>query len=685
MSRPAQIALNRKLILERSIYKRIASLFKDIAVKGAGVFSDVRHYEYDIEIVLLDHYRLVFKEFGDDYRQSHNIIISDRNNSLLNSTADFAFRHQAMKQSRIITNTNVRQLNKIKNIARTQLPELIKVNPKLTQHQLVHDLYSAAMLRRVEAISIFETQWSAEYSKMHEVEFLRGKVSQTKAILNQNEKRWDAMGDDKMRDWHADADSQIVDIDEPFEVNGEHLMHPGDTSLGASLNNIINCRCTVSYDIGEPDLVDLTEHPELGDKIMMMRDTGKGGASDFNLEAAKEELAGQIDAMIENPNTSDALKEKLYQIRISANNALSQAGINKVKKKLTEMAPAKAFSAADAKEELFVRIQDLNELAEKIGNDTLRDEAYKLTFDVHKVTNKDDYNAVLKKIKKFEASYSHQPVGGLNKLTDSEATIARRIEETVEKYKDAVIHSTADDLPNKYENFEFGKFDGNQVIVMNQYKGGSSNINEAVRSKFFFSKDPSDTYTKNIVEQLTESIKKSRVASNTTVYRGISSFESELYGKVGDIVVAPNFQSTSLNLKVAQEFRRQHTGGKIIKISLPKGTNALPIDEALNNEGIQSSFHGEQEVVLPYGSRYKITGITHDGFELDYLGAELKIMQLISHTSNITAFTSKFISGKFLDRMVISLPELIATLLVSGREDEAKQIIQDFERGLINR
>ncbi|MFD1423417.1 phage minor head protein [Laceyella tengchongensis] len=48
---------------------------------------------------------------------------------------------------------------------------------------------------------------------------------------------------DRTRPWHLEADGQIKRLDEPFEVNGEKLMFPGDTSLGATADNIVNCRC----------------------------------------------------------------------------------------------------------------------------------------------------------------------------------------------------------------------------------------------------------------------------------------------------------------------------------------------------------------------------------------------------------------------------------------------------------
>lgn len=65
-------------------------------------------------------------------------------------------------------------------------------------------------------------------------------------------KRWIATLDERTRDWHAEAHDQERDIDEPFEVHGELLMFPGDATLGASAENIIQCRCTVAFEYVRP-------------------------------------------------------------------------------------------------------------------------------------------------------------------------------------------------------------------------------------------------------------------------------------------------------------------------------------------------------------------------------------------------------------------------------------------------
>lgn len=65
-------------------------------------------------------------------------------------------------------------------------------------------------------------------------------------------KRWVATKDDRTRHLHDKLDGQEVPLDEPFIVDGEELMFPGDISRGASAGNVINCRCTMVEFIKEP-------------------------------------------------------------------------------------------------------------------------------------------------------------------------------------------------------------------------------------------------------------------------------------------------------------------------------------------------------------------------------------------------------------------------------------------------
>lgn len=65
-------------------------------------------------------------------------------------------------------------------------------------------------------------------------------------------KTWRSAQDNRVRDWHWQADGQMVPIREPFQVPNRHgdielMMVPGDYSLGAGPDNVVNCRCGVAY------------------------------------------------------------------------------------------------------------------------------------------------------------------------------------------------------------------------------------------------------------------------------------------------------------------------------------------------------------------------------------------------------------------------------------------------------
>jgi len=63
-------------------------------------------------------------------------------------------------------------------------------------------------------------------------------------------KVWLSALDDRTRDGefdHVEADGQEVSQEQAFEVSREELMFPGDSSLGASAGNLINCRCGLAF------------------------------------------------------------------------------------------------------------------------------------------------------------------------------------------------------------------------------------------------------------------------------------------------------------------------------------------------------------------------------------------------------------------------------------------------------
>lgn len=56
-------------------------------------------------------------------------------------------------------------------------------------------------------------------------------------------KKWLTSGNDNVRPTHLAAEGQTVSMDQPFYIGGSKLMYPGDGSLGAPAEEIINCHC----------------------------------------------------------------------------------------------------------------------------------------------------------------------------------------------------------------------------------------------------------------------------------------------------------------------------------------------------------------------------------------------------------------------------------------------------------
>lgn len=64
-------------------------------------------------------------------------------------------------------------------------------------------------------------------------------------------KYWISTYDKRARDWHKDAgnkynEDNAIEIDDFFVVDGENMLHPGDSSHGASGHNLYNCRCSIA-------------------------------------------------------------------------------------------------------------------------------------------------------------------------------------------------------------------------------------------------------------------------------------------------------------------------------------------------------------------------------------------------------------------------------------------------------
>jgi hypothetical protein len=74
-----------------------------------------------------------------------------------------------------------------------------------------------------------------------------GSIDVARLVSRALDKVWLSLMDGKQRDAHGGAHKQRRRLEQNFTVGGEILSYPGDSSLGASASNLVNCRCVLGF------------------------------------------------------------------------------------------------------------------------------------------------------------------------------------------------------------------------------------------------------------------------------------------------------------------------------------------------------------------------------------------------------------------------------------------------------
>lgn len=133
-----------------------------------------------------------------------------------------------------------------------------------TTQELATRVRSVAKISESRAVMIARTEIvpAANFASLHQVQ-LAGFTD------DECQKGWLATEDSRTRPEHHAADNQRVPLSKPFKVGGELLNFPGDWSLGASADNVINCRCSIEFvfddDITVADAAFEAKHPRADD------------------------------------------------------------------------------------------------------------------------------------------------------------------------------------------------------------------------------------------------------------------------------------------------------------------------------------------------------------------------------------------------------------------------------------
>ncbi len=298
--------LAKKLYFEKFLIKDLAPYYNKIKSSAKLLYStnniilDVSIYKSDLQDILKKHYKRVSKQFGNlEARQLSQLLgiksASFTYNTLLQQYID----EQSQLHANYINTTDQQKLNDAFKAAlvlwylsgsktpsstvtvapRSAIPQSNEVhtesgqtvkpqagqglngtglqtgeginteNLQIVQSQDILksvsetgiDNFNSILNARKELIALTETQNAAETSKALATMVYTGSAGIT------TKKQWISILDDRVRPWHAEAYGQVRNINEPYIVYGQELMYPGDTSLGATMDNIANCRCSSHY------------------------------------------------------------------------------------------------------------------------------------------------------------------------------------------------------------------------------------------------------------------------------------------------------------------------------------------------------------------------------------------------------------------------------------------------------
>lgn len=256
-----------KLRLEAPLRASVRALFRALTARlrsglargGVGLVVDVRGLADDaLHGILRAHYGRVSDAFAGRVARGlpADLAMDDAERAEIESRLSRIFDARARAQAERILATAQRDVLSAVRRAREALDgsETLSLGDVPA---LASNAFLARALARTRSIATFETQAAAEATKTVEAIVLSGlsarvDVKMLEPLPPEPEKVWQSQGDSRVRTGtfdHLEADGQRRKLSELYEVSGESLMHPGDTSHGASLGNVIGCRCDSVVDV----------------------------------------------------------------------------------------------------------------------------------------------------------------------------------------------------------------------------------------------------------------------------------------------------------------------------------------------------------------------------------------------------------------------------------------------------
>jgi hypothetical protein len=261
--RQAAIDLAKKLKLEVSFSRSMRSFFntvrKDFRSRYVSSKPNVIASEYKIDLTaaLKQQYRKIAKEFSGylekDLNKNFQYEIKQGEKEEIEAEILGIIAAKATIQSEYIIQTTQKEIDQA-------VTEVLQTTDDLTDQEIAKRASAILQSRqaaRSDIIAATEVNSMAEETKFTEFAVLAaaGIALDGEPLSEKVVKRWDAVLDEKTRINHAVADGQQRNKNDTFLIGGQSLMFPGDTSHGATLDNVINCRCSVQYVTGRPTVL----------------------------------------------------------------------------------------------------------------------------------------------------------------------------------------------------------------------------------------------------------------------------------------------------------------------------------------------------------------------------------------------------------------------------------------------
>jgi len=233
--------------LERLAFKQIRAVFSKFVNTQAYLIKEFNLYDVDTATRDLDaellpvmymHYKKVYRTIFsmnennyDKIKKSEEALVFGRNMDI-EDLIDIYNRNRLL----YLTNISVSMAKRIERIiteGREEGLSLTQLAEKISDKVLPIGRSRAALIARTE------THNAASFANHQYHEILKKDLD-----INMM-KKWVATSDLRTRSAHIDANGQIRQMDEPFEVGGTAMMHAGDPNGGAKNN--VNCRCVIVY------------------------------------------------------------------------------------------------------------------------------------------------------------------------------------------------------------------------------------------------------------------------------------------------------------------------------------------------------------------------------------------------------------------------------------------------------